>query len=344
MSPPVTLLVWISLFSSAAAFGATTTKPNKYEVKFNKMVSELTLTPQAVECIDSPKQRVLFRGVAAAAAEPQVRNAFGIVYGDLAPIRVAGDLVFGKLTSVAEEVRKQEGLVAATDDDDGSSAALLATSRQLFDLIDGDQSGGIDREELANSPDLMALILHNANDSNTEAADAFMKLADENRDGVISFVEFVNAIAKQDQLPQLNSVDDALAAALQSRSSDQSTTKKKRGLGLRKSPEERFEAMLDQCLQWETDLGCGPESDDTSMLEDECVVDVELELKATNNDKDGRLLQVLKGSLIGARCEPVVEALKMVYMEYSPLRLGGDIIFKLLGKVVDNQVAKANRE
>lgn len=339
MSPPVTLLVWISLFSSAAAFGATTTKPNKYEVKFNKMVSELTLTPQAVECIDSPKQRVLFRGVAAAAAEPQVRNAFGIVYGDLAPIRVAGDLVFGKLTSVAEEVRKQEGLVAATDDDDGSSAALLATSRQLFDLIDGDQSGGIDREELANSPDLMALILHNPNDSNTEAADAFMKLADENRDGVVSFVEFVNAIAAQ---PQLNSVDDALAAALQSRSSDQLTTKKKRGLGLRKSPEERFEAMLDQCLQWETSLGCGPGSDDTSMLDDECVVDVELE--TTKNDEDGRLLQVLKGSLIGARCKPVVEALKMCYLDYSPLRLGGDIIFKLLGKVVDNQIAKANRK
>ena len=70
------------------------------------------------------------------------------MYKDLAPIRVAGNLVFGKLTSVAEEVWKQDGLVAATDDDDGSNAAFLETLRQLFHLIDRDH---LQQQQLAST-------------------------------------------------------------------------------------------------------------------------------------------------------------------------------------------------
>ena len=75
--------------------------------------------------------------------------------------------------------------MAGMDNDDGGSAAFLATSRQLFDLINRDQSGGIDWEELTNLLNLMALILHNLNDSNTEVADTFMKIANENRDALL---------------------------------------------------------------------------------------------------------------------------------------------------------------
>lgn len=341
--PVVTLPVIIfaaafTLYASTAA-GLSTSAPstnNKQEVKFDRMVDELILSPEAIECIDSSKQRLLFKGVAAGVADPQIRNAFRIVYRDLAPIRVAGDLLFGQLSVVASEASERS---YATKDT--IVAETLAASRALFDLIDGDNSGGLDEAELLQSPELLAVIREDDNSDDYDdvaVVNRFMELADENRDGVISFVEFANAAATQ---PQLQLVDDALTAALLSSSSLSSNaeTKKKRGaFGIRKSPDERFDSMLEQCLQWEERLGCGP-----NMEETECTVDVNLqnaEDNSANEGDDSRLLQVLKGSMIGARCEPLVKALRMCYMDYSPLRFGGDVIFKLLGRVVKTQIAK----
>lgn len=316
MAPPI--LAFLATVALALA------PSNKHEAKFDRMIDELTLSPEAVECIDSNKQRVLFRGVAAATTEPQIRNAFGIVYRDLAPIRVAGDLLFGQLSAVAAEASERDGGLVGTDPE------KLAASRLLFDFVDGDNSGGLDRDELLRSPELMALIRNDDGDplGDGDVVDAFMGLADENGDGVISFVEFANATATS-----LRSVDDALTAALLSTTSG-SNTKKQGGFGLRKPPGERFDAMLQQCLEWEESLGCG-----VSAIEIDCAVDVQI---LEQGDEDGRLLQVLKGSLVGARCEPVVEALKMCYLDYSPLRLGGDIIFKLLKRIVKTQIPKEN--
>ena len=76
---------------------AFSSAPNKYAAKFDSMVAACTLPDSAVEFIDDRKQRVLFRGVAAAAKEPVIRNAFSIVYQDLGPVRVAGDLIFSAM-------------------------------------------------------------------------------------------------------------------------------------------------------------------------------------------------------------------------------------------------------
>ena len=139
--------------------------------KFDAMIEEITLPPSTIEFIDSPKQRVLFKGAAAAAASPAVREAFAIVYEDLGPVRVAGDLIFNSLAGVAEEAKVTAGSEPrlqqlASDDADADTAAAesaaagsaLATSRMLFDLIDADASGALDRAELARSPELVAII------------------------------------------------------------------------------------------------------------------------------------------------------------------------------------------
>jgi len=335
---------WTRAFATALAASSV----NKNEVKFDQMVRTLTLSPAAIECIDNPRSRILFRGVEAGCRDEQIITAFRICYRDLAPIRVAGDLIFGQLTTLADEAAERvdamdESLVVKTNAD---VAATLATSRRLFDLIDGDNSGGLDRDELLASPQLLAIIRSGkAEDNDNEnVVDRFMELADENGDGVISFVEFANAAATQ---PQLRLVDDALSTALLSAASesasDDSSTKKKKGRFGRKLPDERFEDMLQQCLDWEESLGCGPGNNDDVVIDDltECTVDVNFKKQPNNgDDEEGRLLQVLKGTLVGARCGPVVDALKMCYLDYSPLRLGGDIIFKLLGRIVKTQLPK----
>lgn len=340
MAPP-----FVGALLAVAMAVSTQKTTNKHEAKFERMIDTLSLPPATVEFIDSPKQRVLFRGVAAGVQEPLIMNAFGIVYKDLAPVRVAGDIIFSQLSSVATDATERASGIATIPRDDGGegeeagmdnmNATTLAASRQFFDLLDGDNSGGLDRTELLASPELLSLIYDEDGDADVDAdaaVDQFMTLADENGDGVISFVEFAYAAANQ---PRLQLVDDALAA-LQSSSSlsgKDGGTPKKRGKFGRKSPEDRFEAMLQECLVWEQDLGCAPIPND----EGECSIDVTME---QDEDGDNRLLQVLKGSLVGVHCEPVVDALKMCYLDYSPLRLGGDVIFKLLKQVVASQVPR----
>jgi len=347
---------------STALVTALAASPTKNEAKFDQMLGALSLSPTAIECIDSPRSRVLFRGVEAGCQNAEIRTAFRIVYRDLAPIRMAGDLIFGQLVAVADQAVERGDAIAETSEDESSEdanavavAATLATSRRLFDLLDGDNSGGLDRDELLASPALLELIRSgiteqdNDSDNNNAVVDRFMALADENGDGVISFVEFANAAATQ---PQLRLVDDALAAAFASSAATNTNSepKSKKGKGLfgRKPPDERFDEMLRQCLEWEERLGCAPSV--VAVLRNneagglvECIVDAKIEQQqqqdsSANDDEEGRLLQVLKGALVGASCDPVVEALKMCYLDYSPLRLGGDVIFKLLGRVVQMQL------
>ena len=49
----------------------------------------------------------------------------------------------------------------------------------------------------------------------------------------------------------------------------------------------------------------------------------ELQLKPKG---EGRMVEVLRGCFAGAKNEQIVAPLKIVYMDYSALRIGGDLI------------------
>ena len=103
----------------------------KTAVKFEAMLNACILPPAAIELIDDKKQRALFRGVAAAAERDNVRNAFLIVYQDMGPVRVAGDLIFNRLqkvASVAESAGALDGLEESAD--------TLAAARELPPAVD----------------------------------------------------------------------------------------------------------------------------------------------------------------------------------------------------------------
>jgi hypothetical protein len=69
---------------------------------------------------------------------------------------------------------------------------------------------------------------------------------------------------------------------------------------------ERYDEMLSQFMEWEDVMP----------------------------DGEGRRMDVVRGCFIGARNPPVVEALRVVYVDFSPLRVAGDIIFKLVSGVM----------
>ena len=51
-------------------------------------------------------------------------------------------------------------------------------------------------------------------------------------------------------------------------------------------------------------------------------------------EKQGRKYDVLRGCFKGAECEEIVNALRIVYLDYSALRFAGDLIFKVMKTVV----------
>jgi Ca2+-binding EF-hand superfamily protein len=399
--PHAALLMLALVHAGLLSFSAITGT----RAKFDTLIASVTLSPKAIEFIDSKKQRLLFKGVIAAVERPMVQNAFAIVYEDLGPVRVAGDLIAKPLSKVAvaanekaaatgdiaalvalaasrnlfrlvdsdasgsvdraellrsplllDQIRAEgeddatavDRFMAAADTDgdgvisflefvsaagseprlqmvvgegddaeDAQAVAALANARALFDCIDSDESGSLTRTELLSSPALLALICDEGEDG-AAAVDRFLSAADTDNDDEISFVELVNAAASE---PRLHMADIALEAAIQIANDLPSGEGGRRSMFGRKAPGERFDAMLEQCTQWEAELGCTP---------DDCDLPNE-------NEDDGRMLQVLKGSFAGARCQPIADALRVCYLEYSPLRLGGDVIFKLLKRVVASQ-------
>ena len=309
------------LVNALLAFSATGRR-----AKFDAMVASVTLSPRAIEFIDSEKQRLLFKGVLAASEQPMVVDAFAIVYEDLGPVRVAGDLIAKQLSKVATSANER-----AAASGDVAALSALAASRNLFRLIDSDASGSLDRDELLRSPVLLDRIRAEG-ESDQAAVERFMSSADTDDDGQVSFVEFASAAASE---PRLQMADLALDAALRAASESQGVAigggsgGGKRSMFGRKAPGERFDDMLAECAVWEAQLDCTPDACDLPGDDD----------GGGGGDGDDRMLLVLKGAFAGSRCAQISDALRVCYLEYSPLRLGGDLIFKLLKRIVASQIA-----
>lgn len=298
---------------------------DKIAARFEAMLTACCLPASAIECIDDPKQRTIFRGVKAASEVPAVKNAFSIVYQDLGPVRVAGDLIFNQL-------KKSASLAAENvkDLDADQSLDALTAARTLFDVIDENASGRLDREELLNSPAMLALLRAGSGSSDSvaelddaELVDAFVAATDADGDGEISFIEWARTA--------LDPSDPALADALAKVSEQAEATASTGAKRKRQTYAQRFDEMLATCLEWEAayaqvDADCAEEG----IEPDEC---------PTGSEED-RLRLVLMGSFQGARCEPVAAALRVCYEEYSPLRFGGDLIFRVLKRVVNGRLGR----
>ena len=80
---------------------------SKASIRYEEMLSNFRLHSEAdFNLVASPRYRGLLRGTSAAINDPKVILAFKVLYEDLGPIRVAGDLIFSKLE---RELAKSKG-------------------------------------------------------------------------------------------------------------------------------------------------------------------------------------------------------------------------------------------
>lgn len=113
--------------------------------RLESMLEAVAVSDRVLSFIKTPQERMLLQGVRASLEEPAVLEAFTILYEDVAPVRLAGDLIFKTLNQRVSEASSNEQKLQASL---RYSETELLQTRRLFDLVDRDGSGSIDREEL----------------------------------------------------------------------------------------------------------------------------------------------------------------------------------------------------
>ena len=94
-------------------FGSREARLEKRTKRFDGMIERLTLDSATLTCVDDVRLRAVLRGVGEAGRVPDVRSSFQILYEDMAPIRMAADLIFPRLEATCDEATSQSQSAAA---------------------------------------------------------------------------------------------------------------------------------------------------------------------------------------------------------------------------------------
>jgi hypothetical protein len=267
-----------------------------------------------INLVTSPRFRGLLSGTSAAINDEKVTLAFKVLYEDLGPVRVAGDLIFSKLE---REVTKSKTSDAAVNVRAlGRDDSCVIAARKIFDAVDADASGTVSSQELLNSDLLRSL--GQCVDCTCEkkgSCQSVAKFMDEidktHPEGELHFGEFLVAshhlLYEGDASVSLFGgecdAEELVDDLLNGREGD---------IGKEKADkyEKRFDAMCEEFVTWDNG-----------------------ESSSKAEARNPRLALVLEGCFAGAKQQPVVDALGILYVDFLPLRMAGDLIFKMMRKL-----------
>lgn len=292
--------------------------------RFDAMLDEFRAHSAAdIGLVVSPSTRGLLKGASAAIRDVKIKNAFRVLYEDLGPVRVAGDLVFSKLER--EMAKSKASQRAQSAKALGRDDACVVAGRRIFDAVDADASGTVSSAELLDS-DLLRSLGQCRDCScdkvgNCQSVAKFMAEIDSTHpEGELHFDEFLVAAhhflyegdASRSLFGGENAgelVDELLAA--REGGGGRGEGGREGGVGGGDKYSKRFDAMCDEFSSWES-------GDSLSRAE----------------ERNPRLALVLEGCFAGTENPDVVGALKILYMDFGALRLAGDLIFKMMKKLV----------
>lgn len=269
---------------------------SKHSKAFDEMLGRLSQYPRSkVLSVKDPRTRTVLAGIIEGVEVPEVRESFRVLYEDYPPIRFGGDFLFQQLESTIKKT-----VTNAELSESGLSSSSLLKAKQVFKLADTDGSGELDTQEVS-------AFLQAVKDRGLEMtwgqAEDFVKDLDKDMSGTVSFPEFVRA-AKQLLDSQPASDKDQAEVVAKISLSLGGTAR----AGTSKSVNKystRFDGMIE------------------SFREMEKSVDID----AIENK---RLATVFRGCIVGGRTQGVVDALKVVYVDYRIIRMCGDLIFGLV--------------
>ena len=128
-------------------------KTSKREVQFRELMDGIVQhSDEEIELIKSKRNRAIFNGAKAASQNERVVDAFIVLYEDLAPLRIAGNMIFSYLTAqisaAVEEFEKDNkqliGSMSAGTIKLGRAGELAKCASLGEDLSDGSREMAAD--------------------------------------------------------------------------------------------------------------------------------------------------------------------------------------------------------
>ena len=290
---------------------------SKLSKEFYKMMHEFTLFNHwDIVTVENPRYRVLYEGIAAGARDPAVLQAFRVIYEDLVPIRYGGRMMYRHLKDVMkksiEKRNKEEERVVSTT---GLSLDAINDGRKAFmAIVEEDGEGQLTMTQLIDSG-IVSMVIELLD---YESFDDFITKLETDDDGKLNFEMFMISLQKCVQIGTCSSTSDVscnlteVLSEIVERMGPIEESRKGTSVSERKLKySNRYDDMVISFEEWEDLIPTG----------------------------DGRMLDVLRGCFAGAKNKPVVTGLKVVYMDYSALRVGGDLVFRIMKKLVPSKKA-----
>jgi len=276
---------------------------SKVEQEFYAMMREFSnFAPRDIASVANYRYRALFEGVAAATTEPQVVKAFAVVFEDLLPVRVAGRIIFGRLKQVMEaSIEKRVDMDKKLA---GFTTNEIDEGRRAFSILDIDGEGELTIEQLVDSGivETVAELLEYS------SFDEFVEKLEKDDKGRMNFEKFMVSLqrCKDDGCHYNCNLNTVFTEIVKIMEPIQEQKKKTTVSERKKKASAKYDSMVVAFGEWENLV---PEG-------------------------DGRMIEVLRGCFAGAKNEKVLNALKIVYTDYSAIRIAGDLVFKLMRRLV----------
>jgi hypothetical protein len=290
---------------------------NLLEQEFRDMLTDFAqFTPRDIRAVRNPRMRALYEGVAASYSLPEVYRAFQVLFEDYAPLRIAGRLIYGKLKQAMVEAQRERRMeVEAVAASTGMSKEEIEASRtSFFRMV-------VHEDDKATEMTLEQLVDYGLAETAVEllgyeSFDEFVEILEPKANQRVGFSELMVALQScsfDNRGPECNpaTVLHEIANRLESREAADSGSLDQR----KRKLNARYDGMVEKFREWKDLLPSG----------------------------DGRRLDILKGCFVGAESKEIVEALRIVYTDYSALRMSGDLIFKVMTTLVKSTMRKKVR-
>jgi hypothetical protein len=284
----------------------------RFEREFRGMLDDFSkFTRRDIAHVRNPRLRKLFEGIAASYSIPEAYRAFEILFEDYAPLRIGGRLIYAQLKQAmleAQMERKEEvdSLTATT----GLSREEIEASRiawlQMAVHHEEDKASRLSIQQIVDLGLAETVVEVLGYDDFQDWLDVLEKSCATDK---ITFCEMMVAlqycpVGSLEPECKTGTVLQEVVRRLKLRQNSISTNvlndKKNRYI-------DQYEKMVDSFLEWK-DL--------------------------VPADKQGRKMDVLRGCFAGAESKEIVDALRIVYVDYSALRFAGDLIFKVMKALV----------
>lgn len=285
----------------------------KFQVEFRELLEGILYTEKELSTVLNPRLRSILEGIAASYYEPAVYRAFEVLYEDYIPLRLAGRVVYRELRKVMVESKQyQQSEIATAMKHTGISRSEIEDCWLTFSQLVNGHKLALNELENYTGPQTLKFVLESGVDSVGSKA---------KEEGSISFGDLLICLHNYKIRYRGNEKHDAggnvfqkdpvtrnlLQEALNLDGDLDGQKTGRQSLSQRRQKfNERYENMLVQFSKWKPLIPSG----------------------------EGRRLDVLKGCFVGSENPAVVEALRIIYVDYSALRLSGDWIFKLVSALM----------